>query len=159
MIWNSYHAFLLLIPLIIILIWNFINKNKKTPSLQFSYLSKIKTVGKTWRSRFSFLPLLLKTIAIVFAIVALARPQKMSTKIKKNVEGIDIVIALDVSDSMLIEDMKPENRLEASKKTIKEFVERRLSDRVGLVVFSGESYTRGPLTLVCNHLKLFWNKG
>jgi len=147
MIWQDTIAFLLIVPLLLILGWRWLNKKKLIPSLQFSHLNIIKSVPKTWRTRLSFLPLLLKSVAIILAIIALARPQLMSTKIKKNVEGIDIVIALDVSDSMLIEDMKPENRLEASKKTIKEFVESRISDRVGLVVFSGESYTRVPLTL------------
>lgn len=93
------------------------------------------------------LPLLFKIVALVLAVVALARPQKADTQIKRNVEGIDIVVALDVSDSMLIEDMKPENRLEASKKTIENFIKQRISDRIGLVVFSGESYTRVPMTL------------
>lgn len=147
MIWQDSIAFFLLLPLFIILVWRWLNKKKFKPSLQFSNLKMIKSVPKTWRTRLSFLPFLLKAAAIVIAIIALGRPQLMSTKIKKNIEGIDIVIALDVSDSMLIEDMKPENRLEASKKTIKEFVEGRVSDRVGLVVFSGESYTRVPLTL------------
>jgi Ca-activated chloride channel family protein len=67
--------------------------------------------------------------------------------IKKNVEGIDIVIALDISDSMLIEDMKPLNRLEAAKETIKKFIEGRSSDRIGLVIFAGESFTLVPPTL------------
>src|SRR5690606_20888956 len=92
-------------------------------------------------------PFALKILALIFVVVALARPQEASTQIKKNVEGIDIVIALDISDSMLIEDMKPVNRLEASKKTIAEFIKGRTSDRIGLVVFSGEAYTRVPLTL------------
>ncbi len=147
MSWQSSLAFLLLIPLVAIVVWKWLNQNKQRPSIQFSAIEPLKHAGKTLRVRFAFLPLVLKISAIALAIVALARPQIMSTKIKKNIEGIDIVIALDVSDSMLIEDMKPENRLEASKKTIKEFVEARISDRVGLVVFSGESYTRVPLTL------------
>lgn len=147
MTWHSPFYFLLLIPLLAILFWKWLNKNKQIPSIQFSSLEILKSVGSSWRSRLSPLPLLLKMSALALAIAALARPQEMSTKIKKNVEGIDIIVALDVSDSMLIEDMQPQNRLEASKKTIKEFVESRLSDRVGLVVFSGESYTRVPLTL------------
>jgi Ca-activated chloride channel family protein len=81
------------------------------------------------------------------AIVALARPQRADTKIKRNVEGIDIMIVFDISDSMLIEDMEPENRLESSKQTVANFVKNRVSDRIGLVVFAGESYTRVPMTL------------
>lgn len=80
-------------------------------------------------------------------IFALARPQESSTRIKRNVEGIDIMVTFDISDSMLIEDMAPINRLESAKDTVKKFIEKRTSDRIGLVVFSGESYTRVPLTL------------
>ena len=82
------------------------------------------------------------------AIFALARPQKMDTRVSRDVEGIDIIVALDISHSMLIEDMTPENRLEASKKTIQEFVMNRISDRIGLVVFFWRVlYKRFPLTL------------
>ncbi|HPI40584.1 MAG TPA: VWA domain-containing protein, partial [Pseudobdellovibrionaceae bacterium] len=83
-------------------------------------------------------------------IFALARPRKADTSVRKNVEGIDIVIALDISDSMLIEDMKPLNRLEAAKVTIKEFIQKRSSDRIGLVIFAGESFTLVPPTLDYN---------
>ena len=69
---------------------------------------------------FTFLPQIFYFIGLSFAIIALARPQKSDTKVKRNVEGIDIVVALDISDSMLIEDMKPTNRLESTKKIIKE---------------------------------------
>ncbi len=147
MIWHTKLAFVLLVPLVLILVWKWLNKNKQRPSIQFSYTRILKALPQTWKSRISPLPLALKIMAIIFAILALARPQVMSTKIKKNIEGIDIMITLDISDSMLIEDMQPENRLEASKKIIKEFIEERVSDRIGLVVFAGESYTRVPLTL------------
>ena len=120
---------------------------KKTPSIQYSTLKMFKQGTRGLRARLAFLPMLLKIMALALAIVALARPQTADTQIKRNVEGIDIVIALDISDSMLIEDMRPENRLEASKLVIKNFIEKRISDRIGLVVFSGESFTRVPLTL------------
>lgn len=67
--------------------------------------------------------------------------------VKRNVEGIDIMIVLDISDSMLIEDMKPLNRMESAKETIKRFVKKRTSDRIGVVIFAGESFTLVPLTL------------
>ncbi len=89
----------------------------------------------------------MKFLALSFFIVALARPQTANTQVKTNVEGIDIVIALDVSDSMLIEDMQPLNRLESAKETIRKFVEGRSSDRIGLVVFAGEAFTLVPPTL------------
>ncbi len=95
----------------------------------------------------AWLPTAVKIAALVLAIVALARPQKADTKIKRNVEGIDIMIVFDISDSMLIEDMEPENRLVSAKQTVANFVKGRVSDRIGLVVFAGESYTRVPMTL------------
>jgi Ca-activated chloride channel family protein len=90
-------------------------------------------------------------VALGCLIAALARPQKADTRVKKNVEGIDIMMVLDVSDSMLIEDMTP-NRIEASKKMIAQFIKKRVSDRIGYIIFSGESYTRVPLTLDYNLL-------
>lgn len=146
----SYHslwAFWLLLPLLMILGWTLWQKKKKTPTLQFGTVALLKSVTPTLRTRLMNVPVLLRGLAIVFAILALARPQTANTKIKKNVDGIDIVICLDVSDSMLIEDMKPLNRLEAAKDTIKHFIEGRNSDRIGLVIFAGESFTLVPPTL------------
>lgn len=145
--WKSAWAFALLIPLIAILVWNYLHRKRKIPSLQFSSLKLIKAIPPSPRTRFMLLPSLLKAIALVLAIMALARPQEANTKVKKNIEGIDIFICLDISDSMLIEDMKPINRLEAAKDTIKQFIEKRTSDRIGLLVFAGESFTLVPLTL------------
>ena len=145
--WHSPLAFLLFVPLLLTLAWIFWTKNKRNPSLLFSGLSELKQTPKSTKSYLTIIPFVLKVLAVSLAIVALARPQRADIKVKKNVEGIDIVVALDISDSMLIEDMAPENRLESSKETIKKFVEGRVSDRIGLVVFSGESYTRVPLTL------------
>jgi Ca-activated chloride channel family protein len=145
--WYSSWAFFLLLPLIGVFVWAYIRRKNKRPTLQVSDTRLFKGMHRSWRVYGSSLPKALKAFALGLAIVALARPQQADTKVKRNVEGIDIIIALDVSDSMLIEDMRPQNRLEASKKTIKEFVTGRLSDRIGLVVFSGESYTRVPLTL------------
>ncbi|MFV8249998.1 vWA domain-containing protein [Bdellovibrio bacteriovorus] len=147
MTYHSLWALWFLLPLVLILIWNFWKRKKKTPTLQFGSVELLKSVTPTVRTRLMHLPVILKSLALVFAIVALARPQEMNTKIRKNVEGIDIVICLDVSDSMLIEDMKPLNRLEAAKETIAKFISARASDRIGLVVFAGESFTMVPPTL------------
>lgn len=118
------------------------------PSLQYSSVRFFSGPGgATWRTRLMLLPEFFKFMSMVFVILALARPQVADTQVKRNVEGIDIMIALDISDSMLIEDMKPLNRLEASKQTIAEFVKGRSSDRIGVVIFAGESFTLIPLTL------------
>jgi len=89
----------------------------------------------------------LQALSLILILIALARPQSLETKTSKNVEGIDIMIALDVSDSMLIEDMKPINRMEAAKQTLIDFVKGRISDRIGVVIFAGEAFTLVPLTL------------
>jgi Ca-activated chloride channel family protein len=150
-VWANLSAFLLLVPLLFMLGWAWWRDRRKRPSVQFSSLGFKKTVGPGLRARLSWLPLVLYAVALGFMITALARPQKADTRVKKNIEGIDIMMVLDVSDSMAIEDMTP-NRMEASKKMIKQFIQKRASDRIGYIIFSGESYTRVPLTLDYNIL-------
>jgi Ca-activated chloride channel family protein len=116
-------------------------------ALKVSSLNIFKMTPRSWRAQMAVLPFLLQVLSIVLIIVGLARPQEANTKTKKNVEGIDIMIALDISDSMLIEDMGQLNRLETAKETIKRFVEKRGSDRIGVVIFAGESFTLVPPTL------------
>lgn len=147
MTFQSLWAFFLLLPLFLVLALYFLKRNKKQASLQFSSLKQLKVVELSFRARLMHLPLILKVLALVLVIIALARPQTADSKVKKNVEGIDIMIVLDVSDSMLIEDMKPSNRIEAAKDTIRKFVKSRLTDRIGLVIFAGEAFTMVPLTL------------
>ncbi len=86
-------------------------------------------------------------VAGVFLILAFARPQSVDERVIKKSKGIDIIATLDISDSMLIEDMQPHSRLRSAKKTISNFIKGRETDRIGLVVFSGEAYTRVPLTM------------
>ncbi|MBX9767958.1 MAG: VWA domain-containing protein [Bdellovibrionales bacterium] len=136
-----------LIPLIVVSVVLAFRKKSKNPTIRFSRVDLFKGVSLGWKAKISIVPGILKVLAMVFVIVALARPQSSNTKVKRNVEGIDIVITLDISDSMLIEDMTPVNRMESAKIMIKKFIEKRTSDRIGLVVFSGESYTRVPPTL------------
>ena len=129
----------LLIPLILIISY-FINKNNFIEvSIPSSELKKY---------RFSFLRLIPNTIfilSLIFIIISLGRPQKSNEKVEKWSEGIDIMLVVDISESMQIEDFKP-NRLESAKNVAKEFINGRFQDRIGLVVFSGESYSRCPLT-------------
>lgn len=138
--------FWLLIPILLIWIW-FKLKKKKSASFKFSSIEMMKKITPGLRVRLLWVPWVLKGLALVLLVFALARPQKSDERVKQNVEGIDIMIVLDVSDSMLIEDMKPLNRLEAAKETIRQFVEKRTSDRIGLIIFAGESFTLVPLTL------------
>lgn len=145
--WMTPSAFLLLIPLVLVGLWRLWQRRRLQPSLQVSSVSLFKDLRPSGRTRFMSVPNILKIIGVALAIVALARPREANTRIKKNVEGIDIVICLDISDSMLIEDMKPLNRLDAAKDIIRRFVEKRTSDRIGLVIFAGESFTLVPPTL------------
>ena len=129
----------LLIPLILIISY-FINKNN------FIEVSIPSSELKNYR--FSFLRLIPNTIfllSLIFIIISLGRPQKSNEKVEKWSEGIDIMLVVDISESMQIEDFKP-NRLESAKNVAKEFINGRFQDRIGLVVFSGESYSRCPLT-------------
>ena len=146
MSWFSPWAFGL-IPIAVVLVgWSYWRSRKKAPTVQFSSLALLKGIPRPLRTRLMWLPAFVMLGALVLIVVSLARPQRADTKVRKNVEGIDIMLVLDVSDSMLIEDMKP-NRLEACKSMMKEFVQKRSTDRLGLVIFAGEAYTRVPLTL------------
>lgn len=145
--WHSPWAFIL-IPIVFAIVgYRLWNRRRKDASLQFSRLKEFANVPPGLAARLSELPTLLKVAALAMAILALARPQSPSQHVRRSVKGIDIMICLDVSGSMRIEDMKPVNRIQSAKKWISEFVKGRTSDRIGLIVFAGESYTRVPLTL------------
>jgi Ca-activated chloride channel family protein len=137
--------FLLIIPLLVF----FYSKRKKPQSvtLRYSNLETVKEVGKSRWALYRHILFALRVLAVAFLILAVARPQSGSKEEEITTEGIDIVLALDISSSMLAEDFKPKNRLEVSKIVAKEFVEGRTNDRIGMVVFAGESYTQCPLTM------------
>ncbi len=147
MTWRDPLFFIFILFLAFSVIWLLIDQKPRRPSLQFSHIAVFKNIAMSLRLRLSPLVEILKFISLILMVIALARPQKFEMKVKRNVEGIDIVIALDISDSMLIEDMKPLNRLEAAKKVAYDFVKGRISDRIGLILFSGEAFTKVPPTL------------
>lgn len=103
-----------------------------------------------------FLPDVLLTLVLALFIVALARPQKTNEKVEQWTEGIDIMLALDISQSMLIEDFQP-NRLQAAKKVAQEFINGRVQDRIGIVVFSGDAFSLAPLTTDYELLRSYIN--
>lgn len=147
------HPWVLLLLLVIPLMaaWYVLRYRKQKPALQFSNISLFRGVRKTFRQRFYPALYVLRMVAVSAIIVALARPQSQLSRQEMKVEGIDIVMALDVSGSMLAEDFKP-NRLEAAKRVAADFIEGRRNDRMGLVVFSGEAFTQVPLTIDHNVL-------
>ena len=134
---------LLLVPALIV--WYILRHKKQEASLSFSDLKGFVKLPKTWKAYLRHLLFALKMAALALLIVALARPQSASTNSTSNIEGIDIVMAMDVSGSMLARDLKPD-RLTAAKRVASDFVEGRPGDRMGLVIFSGESFTQVPLT-------------
>jgi len=134
---------LILIPLLGL--WFFLTRKRESASLTIATTSGFKTTSN-WIAKLKPFLAVLKLLALTLFIVALARPRnvEVSSKIKSN-KGIDIVMAVDVSASMLAKDLKP-NRLEALKNVAIEFVNKRPSDRIGLVVYAGESFTQTPIT-------------
>lgn len=142
------HPYLLLLLLVVplMVLWYVLRYRKQKPALQFSNITLFKGIRKTFRQRAYPLLFVLRMVAVSAMIVALARPQSRLSRQEMKVEGIDIVMAMDVSGSMLAEDFKP-NRLEAAKKVASDFIDGRKNDRMGLVVFSGEAFTQVPLTI------------
>ncbi|GAB1370972.1 VWA domain-containing protein [Candidatus Kapaibacterium sp.] len=140
----EYFYFLLLIPIFII--WYIYKERKQYPSFKVSTLLGFAKADKTAKIILRHSLLLLRIAAFSALVTALARPQTSSTMEKISTEGIDIVISLDISTSMLAEDFKP-NRIEAAKKQAIEFVDKRVNDRMGLVIFSAESFTQCPVTV------------
>lgn len=139
----EYFILLAVIPFIIL--WYYLNRNKLNNSIKFSDSSAFENSGNFY-SNFKLLLKIFRMISFALIITALARPQIIdtSTRVKTN-SGIDIIMAIDVSASMLAKDLKP-NRLDALKNVADEFIKNRVSDRIGLVEYAGESYTKTPLT-------------
>ena len=139
----EYFILLLVIPFIIL--WYYLNRYKLNNSIKFSNSGAFENSANFY-SNFKLLLKVFRLISLALIITALARPQIIdtSTRVKTN-SGIDIIMAVDVSASMLAKDLKP-NRLDALKNVADEFIKNRVSDRIGLVEYAGESYTKTPLT-------------
>jgi Ca-activated chloride channel family protein len=123
-------------------------ERRRAPRLRHPRAALLARSGRGLLGRLGFLPPLLVTAALGLCAVALARPQSRERRSEPtSVEGIDIVIAFDLSNSMRAVDMDDRSRIDVAKEVLKEFVARRRTDRVGLVVFAGDAYTASPLTL------------
>jgi Ca-activated chloride channel homolog len=152
----QYPFLLLLIPLVMGLAY-FIWRKENTNPTKIGYSSiKNAPVFKTWKTRLYYLPELLKVASIICLIVVVSRPRRALVNDMVKGEGIDIVMTLDISSSMLTQDFKPD-RFTVSKELAQDFVNRRKSDRIGLVVFSGESFTQCPITIDHEILNSFIN--
>lgn len=142
------YLLLLLIPIIG---WHIYRRKRVTANLQLSTTEAFLDVPKSYKYYLLHLPFVLRILALAMLIIVLARPQSSDNWQNKNVEGIDIIMAMDISGSMIIEDLKP-NRLEAAKSVGVEFISSRPNDNIGIVVFAGESFTQSPLTTDKNSL-------
>lgn len=125
---------------------------QKRPTLSFSNTQIFDDLPGSWKSHIHWFKQLCIWAAVALVIVALARPQETLTTVERNAEGIDIVMVLDMSTSMRAEDLKP-NRFEAAREVAKDFTDKRLSDRIGLVTFAMKSFTVVPPTLDYRLLK------
>ncbi len=134
---------LLVIPLLVV--WYFYRKKRYTADLQVSSTEGFAMVGRNLKFYAYHGLYVLRLLAVILLIIALARPQTSLSRQDISVEGIDLILALDVSGSMLAMDFKPD-RLEAAKDLAIEFIDGRPNDRIGLVIFSGETFTQCPLT-------------
>lgn len=141
------HPWLLLLLLFIPLYvaWYVWRRRTAHATLQVSTLQTLGKAGSSWRTKLRLLPMVLRLLAFALIVVVLARPQSSVSHSDHNTEGIDIVMAIDISGSMQAIDFKP-NRLEAAKDVAIKFISGRPDDNIGLVVFSGESFTQCPLT-------------
>lgn len=137
--------FLLLLLLIPYILWYFLRRRKSEPTMKMSDTFAYRNAPKSWRVRLVNLPMVLRCVTFVLVVIILARPQTHHSWDKKNVEGIDIMLAMDVSTSMLAEDLKP-NRMEAAKEVAAEFISDRPNDNIGLTIFAGEAFTQCPMT-------------
>lgn len=152
--WDRYaykEAFYLLLLVPLLLAYLFLRHKKDKTKLNVSSAGFLAQIPKTAKEYLLWLPECLTLIALIFIIFAIARPQDAFSWEEEKTKGIDIVLAMDVSTSMLAEDFKP-NRFEASKQIAIDFIKGRISDRFALVVFAGEAFTQCPLTIDHNRL-------
>lgn len=137
---------LALVPIVIVtfFLWH---EAGRTPRIRISQFFLGQTKGRSFRIDFELMSSVLRGLSLVFLILALARPLGVSKSQERNATGIDIVMVLDVSYSMLIQDMGEKTRMEIAKDTFQQFIEGRQTDRIGFVIFSGEPLTLAPPTL------------
>ena len=146
MIFANIEYLFLLVLLIPYIVWYVLKRKKTEPTLQVSTTRMYMQAPKSWKIYLLHAPFVLRVLAIIMVILVLARPQTTDNWQNTEVEGIDIMLAVDVSTSMLAEDLKP-NRLEAAKQVASEFINGRPNDNIGLTIFAGESFTQCPLTV------------
>jgi Ca-activated chloride channel family protein len=129
------------------MVWFYIARERKRKvTVRFSDLSILKKLPRSPYQWLRHILIVMRVAGFAFLVVALARPQQTHTEIEVTTEGIDIMLILDISESMRALDFKPDDRLVVAKRTLKDFVEKRTHDRIGLVLFGARAFTRCPLT-------------
>lgn len=136
--------FYLLILIPVLIAWKVIKGRSQQAAINVSSVKGLQNIS-SWKNVFHHIPFVLRILALICIIVALARPQTRNDEQLTEGEGVDIVLCIDVSGSMTAQDFSP-NRMEAAKKVAEDFVDQRATDRIGIVIFSGESFTQCPLT-------------
>ena len=136
---------LLLLLIIPYLIWYVMYRKKTEPTMRMSDTYAFRYAPRSWKVTLMPLSMLLRILAFTMTVLVLSRPQTQNSWSNKSVEGIDIMLAMDVSTSMLAEDLKP-NRIEAAKQVASEFIAGRPDDNIGLSIFAGEAFTQCPMT-------------
>lgn len=136
---------LLLLLLIPYLIWYFSFRKRTETTMTLSDTWLLQDTPKTLRQQMSWLPMALRCATLILVVIVMCRPQTRNAWDEHTVEGIDIMLAMDVSTSMLAEDLKP-NRLEAAKNVAAAFITERPNDNIGLTIFAGEAFTQCPMT-------------
>lgn len=141
---NKEYFFLLLL-IVPYVVWYVLYRKKSEPTMRMGDTFAFRYAPKSWKVRLMPMQPILRIAAFTLLVTALARPQTQNSWKNKSVEGIDIMLAMDVSTSMLAEDLKP-NRIEAAKQVAAEFIAGRPNDNIGLTIFAGEAFTQCPMT-------------
>ena len=138
--------FILLALLVPYIVWYVLRWRRSHPVLQVSSTYAFQGVRRSWKEYLVHAPFVLRLTCMTLAIIALARPQTTNNWKQTDVEGIDIMLCMDVSTSMLAEDLRP-NRVKAAREVAVEFVSSRPNDNIGLTLFAGEAFTQCPMTV------------
>ncbi|MDZ7725812.1 MAG: VWA domain-containing protein [candidate division KSB1 bacterium] len=153
--------FLLLLLAVPAMIYGYIRRHRAREggaTLRYSNLGLVKKAGSTARKKYRHSLFVFRVLTVIFLVIVLARPQSGQKETEVHTEGVDIILAMDISSSMRAEDFKPKNRLEAAKIVATDFIQGRQNDRIGLVVFAAQSFTQCPLTLDYGILLQFLEK-
>lgn len=138
--------FLLLLLIIPYILWYVMFRKKSEPTIRMADTFAFRYAPRSWKVMLMPVQLLLRLLAFTLLVVALARPQTHDSLKNETIEGIDMMLAMDVSTSMLAEDLRP-NRIEAAKTVAAEFIAGRPNDNIGLTIFAGEAFTQCPMTI------------